>query len=124
MKDKPCILVVDDDPNISRLEQLYLEKENYEVKVAADGNEAIDSFRKMPPDLVLLDVMLPSRRMFASTSPVGIPDAAALIAVSTSGRCVSLKYVLNSVPNWSNVPFSSAEDKPSLSFGWSLSGDT
>ena len=59
MKDKPCILVVDDDPNISRLEQLYLEKENYEVKVAADGNEAIDSFRKMPPDLVLLDVMLP-----------------------------------------------------------------
>ena len=59
MKDKPCILVVDDDPNISRLEQLYLEKENYEVRVAADGNEAIDSFRKMPPDLVLLDVMLP-----------------------------------------------------------------
>ena len=59
MKDKPYILVVDDDPNISRLEQLYLEKEGYEVKVAADGNEAIESFRKLPPDLVLLDVMLP-----------------------------------------------------------------
>ena len=59
MKDRPYILVVDDDPNISRLEQLYLEKEGYEVRVAADGNEAIDVFRKLPPDLVLLDVMLP-----------------------------------------------------------------
>ena len=29
MKDRPSILVVDDDPNISRLEQLYLEKENF-----------------------------------------------------------------------------------------------
>ena len=59
MKDRPNILVVDDDPNISRLEQLYLEKENYEVRVAADGNEAIEAFRKLPPDLILLDVMLP-----------------------------------------------------------------
>lgn len=59
MKDRPSILVVDDDPNISRLEQLYLEKENYEVRTAADGNEAIEAFRKLPPDLILLDVMLP-----------------------------------------------------------------
>ena len=59
MKDKPNILVVDDDPNISRLEQLYLEKDGYEVRTAADGNEAIEAFRKLPPDLVLLDVMLP-----------------------------------------------------------------
>ena len=59
MKDRPDILVVDDDPNISRLEQLYLEKENYEVRTAADGNEALESFRKLPPDLVMLDVMLP-----------------------------------------------------------------
>ena len=59
MKDKPSILVVDDDPNICRLEQLYLEKEGYEVRLAADGNEAVDAFRKLPPDLVLLDVMLP-----------------------------------------------------------------
>ena len=59
MKDRPEILVVDDDPNISRLEQLYLEKENYEVRTAADGNEAIAEFRRLPPDLILLDVMLP-----------------------------------------------------------------
>ena len=59
MKDRPEILVVDDDPNISRLEQLYLEKENYEVRTDADGNAAIAEFRRLPPDLILLDVMLP-----------------------------------------------------------------
>jgi len=59
VKNKPSILVVDDDPNISRLEQLYLEKEGYEVRTAADGNAAAEAFRTLPPDLILLDVMLP-----------------------------------------------------------------
>ena len=59
MKEKPEILVVDDDPNISHLERLYLEKENYTVRTAARGDEAIEEFRRLPPDLVLLDVMLP-----------------------------------------------------------------
>ena len=59
MKDKPSILVVDDDPNISRLEQLYLEKENFEVRVADRGDTAREQFRQNPPDLILLDVMLP-----------------------------------------------------------------
>ena len=59
MKDRPNILVVDDDPNISRLEQLYLEKVNYEVRIADRGDTAVEEFRRMPPDLILLDVMLP-----------------------------------------------------------------
>ena len=59
MKEKPEILVVDDDPNISRLEQLYLEKEGLEVRTAFTGDEAVAEFRRMPPDLMLLDVMLP-----------------------------------------------------------------
>ena len=59
MKDKPYILLVDDDPNISRLVQLYLEKEGFEVKTADRGDDAMAVFRKLPPDLMLLDVMLP-----------------------------------------------------------------
>ena len=59
MKDKPYILLADDDPSISRLVQLYLEKEGFEVKTAARGDDALALFRKMPPDLILLDVMLP-----------------------------------------------------------------
>ena len=59
MKDKPDILVVDDGPNIRQLETLYLEKENFTVRTAGDGDEAIAAFRRLPPDLILLDVMLP-----------------------------------------------------------------
>ena len=59
MKDKPYILLVDDDPNISRLVKLYLEKEGFEVKTADRGDDALAQFRKLPPDLMLLDVMLP-----------------------------------------------------------------
>ena len=59
MKDKPRILLVDDDPSISRLVQLYLEKEGFEVQTAARGDDAVADFRRLPPDLMLLDVMLP-----------------------------------------------------------------
>ena len=59
MADKPYILLVDDDPNIRRLVQLYLEKEGFRVVCADRGDDALNIFRKEPPDLVLLDVMLP-----------------------------------------------------------------
>ena len=61
MKERPYVLVVDDDPNISRLVELYLEKENFEVKTAARGDDAVNEFHRLPPDLMLLDVMLPGR---------------------------------------------------------------
>ena len=86
MKDKPYILVVDDDPNISRLEQLYLEKEGYEVRVAADGNEAIESFRKLPPDLVLLDVMLPGTDGYEVLKAIRKSGSIPVIMVTAKGE--------------------------------------
>ena len=59
MKEKPVILLVDDDPNIRQLVQLYLEKEGFDVRTADRGDDALNSFRRNPPDLMLLDVMLP-----------------------------------------------------------------
>lgn len=59
MKDKPYVLIVDDDPNIAHLVQLYLEKEGFSVKLAARGDDALAEFRKLPPDLMVLDLMLP-----------------------------------------------------------------
>ena len=53
------ILVVEDDNNISNLIKMYLDKEGFEVRLAADGGKAVDEFRAQEPDLVLLDVMLP-----------------------------------------------------------------
>ena len=53
------ILVVDDEPNIVELARLYLKNEGYEVLTAGDGRAALDTIRQQPPDLVLLDIMLP-----------------------------------------------------------------
>ncbi len=56
---KEKILVVDDEKNICELLRLYLEKEGYEVVLAHNGVDAVNTFHQENPDLVLLDIMLP-----------------------------------------------------------------
>ena len=58
--DKQRILVVDDEPNIVHLARLYLERDGYQVLAVGDGQEALDTIISEKPDLVVLDVMLPS----------------------------------------------------------------
>ena len=53
------ILVVDDEKPISDIIRFNLEKEGYDVSVAFDGEEAVEQFEAVGPDLVLLDLMLP-----------------------------------------------------------------
>ena len=53
------ILLVDDDPNIRQLVNLYLQKEGFEVMMADRGDEALKMFKASPPNLILLDIMLP-----------------------------------------------------------------
>ena len=59
------ILVVDDDTNICELLRLYLTKEGYQVTTANDGEEGLDKFNQVKPDMVLLDVMMPGEDGFA-----------------------------------------------------------
>ncbi len=53
------ILVVDDDKQIVRLIQSYLERAGYQVLTAFDGESALHTIRRERPDLVVLDLMLP-----------------------------------------------------------------
>ena len=53
------VLIVEDDQNIAELLRLYLEKEGYVAAIASAGGAGVEMFRKLQPDLVLLDVMLP-----------------------------------------------------------------
>jgi two-component system, OmpR family, response regulator MprA len=53
------ILLVDDDPNICSVVRRGLRFEGYAVRVAEDGPQALEMARAEPPDLVVLDVMLP-----------------------------------------------------------------
>jgi two-component system response regulator ResD len=53
------ILVVDDEPSISEVLSIYLERAGYRVMVAQDGQAALDVLERQSPDLVVLDLMLP-----------------------------------------------------------------
>ncbi len=55
------IYVVDDEPLITRLAQINLERMGYTIKIAHDGAEALDALQKgeVKPDLILLDIMMP-----------------------------------------------------------------
>jgi adenylate cyclase len=59
MHDPPRILVVDDSPANVEILQMRLQAQGYEIKTAADGEEALAAVREHRPDLILLDVMMP-----------------------------------------------------------------
>jgi two-component system, OmpR family, response regulator ResD len=58
--DTPAsVLVVDDEPTIAEIVARYLQRAGYSTRTAADGPEALALLSSMPPDIVVLDVMLP-----------------------------------------------------------------
>ncbi len=58
-KEDSSILVVDDEENITELVSMALRYEGFEVRTALRGRDALDAVEAQPPDLIVLDVMLP-----------------------------------------------------------------
>ena len=58
------VLIADDEPNIVISLEFLMEHCGYEVRVAHNGNEALQQVETFKPDLILLDVMLPLRNGF------------------------------------------------------------
>lgn len=57
--DRQRVLVIDDDPNVSEVVATYLEREGCLVQVCSDGEAGLEAALADPPDLVVLDLMLP-----------------------------------------------------------------
>ncbi|RKY62279.1 MAG: hypothetical protein DRP95_01785 [Candidatus Latescibacterota bacterium] len=56
---RPRVLVVDDDPGMLEVLAQFLRENQYEVELARDGLEALQKVQENPPDLILLDVVMP-----------------------------------------------------------------
>lgn len=56
---KTKILIVEDDKSIRELYALKLEKSGFDVSTAEDGGKGLDTAKKVIPDIILLDVMMP-----------------------------------------------------------------
>ncbi|MBK1692048.1 response regulator transcription factor [Ectothiorhodospira mobilis] len=55
------VLVVDDEPNIVLSLEFLMKQAGFDVRVARDGESALEAVRQQPPQVILLDVMLPRR---------------------------------------------------------------
>lgn len=73
------VLLVDDEPAIVQLARMYLEREGYRVHAVHDGEAALEAVRRLNPDVMVLDIMLPKvdgyevcRRLWAEGHPIPI----------------------------------------------------
>jgi two-component system alkaline phosphatase synthesis response regulator PhoP len=81
------ILVIEDDPAISRLVDYTLRHEGYEVVTAANGLEGIRKAHNEAPDLVILDVMLPGMDGFEICHQLrSEPDTASILILMFSAK--------------------------------------
>lgn len=92
------ILVVDDDRQLVRLVQSYLEQAAFQVVTAYDGETALRTIRTERPDLVILDLMLPDRdgwdiirTVRASTETATLPIITLTARVDDSDKIVGLE---------------------------------
>ena len=105
-----AVLVVDDDPTVREVVITYLSKAGHTVTSAADGNEALAAVAKSPPDLIVLDLMLPgldglevSRRLRESGD---IPVIMLTAKGTVSDRVVGLEH---GADDYVTKPFSPRE---------------
>ncbi len=80
------ILVVDDEPNIREVVGVYLRRDGHTVVSAANGEEALDLYRRSNPDLVVLDLMLPKLSGFEVYRRLGADRRVPLIMLTARGE--------------------------------------
>lgn len=102
--------MVDDDPNISEVVARYLEREGYVVDVALDGDEALKKTRSHPPDLVVLDLMLPKVDGLEICRILRSQSSVAIIMLTAKGEETDKLVGLNlGADDYISKPFSPRE---------------
>ena len=98
----PSLLVVDDEPSMLELLACYFAREGFRVTVARDGLEAVERVHEEPPDLVLLNLLMPVMNGFRA--------------------CRALK----AAPSTRHIPviiFSACDDEKSMTTAFSLGAE-
>lgn len=104
------ILVVDDDPKIVSLVRLYLEREGFRVATASDGLAAITAIETTPPQLIVLDLMLPEIDGLAVMQHVRERSSIPIVMLSARGTAADRVYgISEGADDYLAKPFSPAE---------------
>ena len=107
------ILIADDEPNIVISLEFLLKREGYEVSVARDGQETLDTIRRDRPQLVLLDVMMPKRSGYDVCQEVRADEAikdTKILMLTARGRELDIaKGSAMGADDYMTKPFSTKE---------------
>lgn len=80
------VLVVDDEPQILRLVRAGLRGHGYDVQTAVDGEDALDQIALHPPDIVILDLIMPGKSGFDVVQEVRTWSTVPIIVLSARGE--------------------------------------
>jgi two-component system KDP operon response regulator KdpE len=86
MKEKPRILIVDDEPQITRVLRRSLMSHGYDVHVATDGDSALQTFGDWTPDLVVTDLAMPDMNGLQLCRRLRAITATPIIVLSVRGE--------------------------------------
>jgi DNA-binding response OmpR family regulator len=86
MSQNTTILVVDDEPRYVQLVEVNLKTEGYQVRTAADGQEAVEEVATEQPDLILLDVMMPVMDGFTACERIREFSSVPIIILTAKGE--------------------------------------
>ncbi len=107
------LLVADDEPNIVISLEYLMKREGYDVLVATDGNQALETIRREQPALVLLDVMMPGKTGFEVCQAVRADPAlegVRILMLTAKGRDTDISKGLALGANaYMTKPFSTRE---------------
>ena len=107
------VLIVDDEPNIVAALEYLLQRKGYEIRIAADGEEALRQVQSFAPDLVLLDVMMPRQSGYEVCQRIRErPEwsAVRIVMLSAKGREAEVSKGLSlGADLYITKPFSNAE---------------
>ena len=84
--DKSRVLVVDDEPQITRVLRTVLSSQGYQVKTAAEGEAALSSFTEFRPELVITDLYMPHMDGVELCKRIRAMSSVPIIVLSVKGE--------------------------------------
>jgi len=110
MDDQARVLVVDDEPMVRDVLARYLERSGFAVEAVPDGERALACFEARPPDLVLLDLMLPRIDGFEVFRRIRAQGDSPVIMITARGQTTDRIVGLETgADDYVSKPFSPAE---------------
>ncbi|MCK4879051.1 MAG: response regulator [Bacteroidales bacterium] len=88
------ILIIEDDHHILLMVKKMLEREGFEIKLASNGNEGLEIFKKIPVDLVITDIIMPEKEGLETIREMKrVRSDLKIIAMSGGGKISADNYL-------------------------------